>query len=61
MCAFAVSVGRGEISIKSCVKTFDKHKICVTLPLSATILKGGDPVSRVMLESGVGTVMGGVF
>ena len=46
---------------RDCVKPFDKHKICVTIPLSATILKGGDPVSRVILESGVGTVGGMVF
>jgi uncharacterized integral membrane protein (TIGR00697 family) len=43
------------------VNCFDKHKICVTLPLSATILKGGDPVSRVILERGVGTVGRRIF
>jgi hypothetical protein len=61
LCTFAVSVDYPKKRIKSGVKTFDKHKICVTILISATILKGGDPVSRVILESGVGTVMGGVF
>ena len=46
---------------KGCVKCFDKHKICVTLTLIGNHLKGGDPVSRVILERGVGTVRGGCF
>ena len=58
---FAIPSDCQKIERTDCVKEFDSHKICVTLPLSATHLKGGDPVSRVILERRVGTVMGGVF
>ncbi len=44
-----------------CVKPFDKHKICGRLTPIGNHLKGGDPVSRGILERGVGTVGGRVF
>jgi hypothetical protein len=44
-----------KIDGTGCVKSFDNREICGSITSTATKSKGGDPVSREVLEKGVGT------